>query len=39
MRQATSDKAVADSVYNTMQSFNVTSDFSFIEMIRDIVVQ
>jgi hypothetical protein len=28
------DKVVADWVYNTMQSFNVTADFSFIEMIQ-----
>jgi hypothetical protein len=39
--KAVCDKVVADWdwVYNTMQSFNVTADFSFIEMIRDLVVQ
>ena len=37
--KAVCDKAVADWVYDTMQSFNVTADFSFIEVIRDIVVQ
>ena len=37
--KAVCDKVVADWVCNTMQSFNVTADFSFIEMIRDLVVQ
>ena len=37
--KAICDKVVADWVCNTMQSFNVTADLSFIEMIRDLVVQ
>ena len=39
--KAVCDKVVADWdwVYNTMQSFNVTADFSFIEVIRGLVVQ